>query len=324
MDVSIYLYDANGKDQEIGLDEVNLRKVGKHQLLWINVLRRDEAVVKKVFEVLQMEDFPLKSVLDAKERPKIDVFENYFRFFIVSVESENFEKIEKIPIDIVVGKNFIVTVHEGEVGYFGEFRDREKGETSIGELDAESFLATLLDLHIVSYFRALEEIDKAVDEMDEKILEKDLDAEKFLSEMVRLRQSVTNLRRWFLPHRDVFYSLSRPDFQQISESDSADNFRQLSEHFEHAFDAIESSRDTVLSLFELYATKSAQLNNDLIQRLTFITLIVGFLGVIAGIFGMNFEADEVFKKENGFWIALIAMLIISVGLTILAKFKKWI
>ena len=324
MDTGIYLYDANGKDKEIELEEVNLEQLDEHQLLWINVLSRNENTVKEVFGKLQLKDFSLKSVLDEKERPKIDVFEDYFRFFIVSVESKSFDQIKKIPIDIVVGKNFIVTVHEGKVDYFDEFRDREKGKTNIGELDAESFLVTLLDLHIVSYFRALEEIDKEVDDLDERVLQKDLDTDEFLSEMVQLRQAVTNLRRWFLPHRDVFYALSRPDFQQIADSDSANGFRQLNDHFEHAFSAIEASRETVLSLFDLYATKSAQTTNDLVQRLTFITLIVGFLGVVAGTLGMNFEVDEVFKAEYGFWITLGAMLLTAIGLTILAKFKKWI
>lgn len=324
MDAAVYLYDASGKDREITLDEANLEQVREDQLLWINILKREENTVKKAFEKLDLENVPLKSVLGDKERPKLEVYEKFFRLFIVSVESKDSEKIRRIPIDIIAGKSFVVTIHEGEVDYFCEFRDREKGETNIGELDAESFLATLLDLHIVSYFRALEEIEKEVDELDDRILKKDLDTNEFLSEMVEMRQSVTNLRRWFLPHRNVFYALARPDFQQIAESDSADNFRQLNEHFEHAFDAIEASRETVLSLFDLYATKSAQLTNELVQRLTFITLIIGVLGVVAGIFGMNFEADEIFKAENGFWISLGGMVLLAVSLTILAKFKKWI
>lgn len=324
MDTAIYLYDASGKDKEIGLDEVNLKGLKERQLLWINILQRDEATVKKVFGKLQIEYVPLKSILGDKERPKLEVFENFFRLFIVSVESESFDQIKRVPVDIIVGKNFVVTISEGEVDYFGEFRDRENGETHIGKLDAENFIATLLDLHIVSYFRALEEVEKQIDEMDEKILQKDLDTDKFLSEMVQLRQNVTSLRRCFLPHRDVFYALARPDFQQIAESDSADSFRQLNDHFEHAFDAIEASRQTVLSLFDLYSTKSAQITNDLVQRLTFITMIVGFLGVVAGIFGMNFDADEVFKFENGFWLSLGGMAVIAIALTILAKLKKWI
>lgn len=324
METAIYLYDANGEDREIKLEEVDLESLSEHQLLWINVLKRDESLLKQVFQQLQLDNVPLKNILSEPKRPKIDVFDKFFRLFIVSIESKSFDQIKRVPIDIIAGENFVVTIHDGDVDYLCEFRERENGETNIGELDAESFLATILDLHIVSYFRSLEEVEKKVDEMDDRVLQKNLNTDDFMKEMVKMRQVVTNLRRWFLPHRDIFYALARPDFIRIAQSDSADSFRQLNEHFEHAFDAIEASRDTVLSLFELFATKSAQTTNDLVQSLTFITLVIGVLGVIAGTLGMNFEADEVFKRENGFWLALGAMLLLALGLTILARVKKWI
>ena len=97
----------------------------------------------------------------------------------------------------------------------------------------------------------------------------------------------------------------------------------LNVHFENAVDAIESARDTVLSLFELYATKSAQTTNDLVQRLTFLTLIIGTLGVVAGVFGMNFEEDF-FYWPFGFWVTLGGMFFGAVGLSLLARIKRWI
>ncbi|NJM54044.1 MAG: hypothetical protein HC846_12080 [Blastocatellia bacterium] len=172
MDTTIYLYDADGRDREIGLDEVNPQQINERQLLWINVLSREESEVKKVFEKLQLKDVPLKKILNDQERPKIEIFEDFFRFFIVSVESEKGKSPERTAIDIIVGNHLIVTIHEGDVDYFCEFRDREKGETNIGELDAESFIATLLDLHIVSYFRALEKVEDAVDKLDDHVLKK--------------------------------------------------------------------------------------------------------------------------------------------------------
>ena len=160
--------------------------------------------------------------------------------------------------------------------------------------------------------------------MDEEILRKDLEDEQFLKQMVRLRGEVSKLRRWFLPHRDVFYSLARPDFKEIADSDSFENFKTLNEHFESAVDSIESSRDTVLSLFDLYTTKNSHLMNRTVKRLTFITLMVGGLGAIAGVWGMNFEVEYFKMAETGFWMTITAMCVLTLGLTFLAKMKKWI
>jgi magnesium transporter len=324
LEVAVYLYDAKGCDEEIKLKDANPAKLNDKQLLWVDVLKRDSETIERVVAALKIEDAPVKGILDVSERPKIDKFENFYRFFIVSVRADDNDKLERVPIDFLVGKNYVVTIHDGDVEYFKEFRKREKGETQIGELDAESFIATLLDWHIVSYFRALEKLEQKVDRLDERILRKDLDEEEFLHEVVALRRAASKLRRWFLPHRDVFYALSRSDFTQISQSDSVEHFLRLNHHFESAVDAIEHSRDTIISIFELYATKNAHRMNNAMQRLTFITLIAGALGVIAGTFGMNFEVGYFKMAETGFWLTIGGMTILVITVTILAKFKRWI
>lgn len=321
--VKAYLYDAAGHDEEVSVDDIDVDKLEEHQLLWVMILERDPDLLAKITASLKVEGVPCRKVVDDSVRPDIDRFETFFRFCVDSVVTKKDEPPERLMVDYIVGKNFIVTVHEGEVGYFEEFRKREKGETPIGELDAESFLATLLDLNIVSYFRALEELERRVDEIDERILRRDMDTQDFLTEMVRLRRDVSKLRRWLLPHRDVFYSLSRADFHQIAESDSGDQYTMLNQHFDNAVEAVENSRETVLGAFDLYATKSAQMTNIFVQRLTFLTLITGSVAVIAGVMGMNFKAD-IFDAENGFWVTVAGLVLLSVALTVFARFRKWI
>lgn len=319
-----YLFDAKGIDKELKLEEVDLERIRSNQLLWINILGREREIIEQAVGVLGIKNVPIKSILNLTDRPTVDIFENFYRFYIVSVKMNDQGHIKRVPIDFLVGKNYVITIHDEEIEYFKHFSELEKGETHIGDLDVESFIAALLDLHIVSYFCVLEDIEKKVDRLDERVLKTDIETDEFLREMVSLRKTTSKLRQWFLPHRDVFYALSRPDFQRISQSDSAEHFRMLNQHFENAVDSIESARDTVIGLFDLYATKSTQLTNRLVQRLTFTTLIIGALGVIAGIFGMNFEADDVFKFSNGFWMTVGGMLILATTVSIIAKLKRWI
>lgn len=321
--VKAYLYDAKGHDEEVSLDEIDVEQLKENQLLWVNVHKRDEKVLGKVTTALKVADVPCKAVVRDAGLLDIDRFETFFRFCVDSVITRENESPQRLMVDYIVGKNFVVTVHEGEVEYFTEFRKREKGETPLGKLDAESFLATLLDLNVVSYFRAVDELERRVDMMDEGVLKKDFDTEDFLKHMVGLRRDVSKLRRWLVPHREIFYALTRADFHQVAESEAAEQYKMLNQHFESAVDAVENSRDTVLSVFELYATKSAQLTNTFVQRLTFLTLLTGSLAVIAGILGMNFKAD-IFDLENGFWFTVIGLVVVAIGLTIYARFRRWI
>ena len=190
-------------------------------------------------------------------------------------------------------------------------------------MTTEGFVASLLDMHIVTYYRAVENIEKLVDEFDEQILTSELADDEFFSQMVGLRRDVSKLRRWLMPHRDVFYALARPDFEQFAESGSAGHFEHLGNHFENAVDAVESLRDTVLSLFDLYTTRASHRMNDLMKRLTFVTIVFGAMSVIVGALGMNFEIGF-FKMNSGFWWTLIGMGVLALILLIAGKIKDWI
>jgi magnesium transporter len=320
----VYLFDAKGNNKELDLEEVELAKIKTNQLLWINILGREKETIAEAVSNLGLKNVPLNKVLLTSERPKIEIFEDFYRFFIVSVKISKEGEIGRIPIDFLVGKNYVITVNDGDVEFFDELANREKSESHLGELDAESFVAMLLDLHIVTYFRALEEIEGKVDKLDHRILKTDIQDHEILTEMVSLRKRVSMLRRWLLPHRDVFYAFARPDFQRIAQSDSAEQFKLLNSHFESAVDAIESARDTVLSLFDLFTSKTSQKMNRIMQRLTFITLLVGTLGAIAGVWGMNFEVSYFKSAETGFWTTIGIMGVLTVVLSVAAWIRGWL
>lgn len=323
MEIKAYLYDSNGEDREIEYASGIRERLSEDQLLWINILKREKSLIERVIKDLKFENAPVREFLNTDERPKLDKYENYYRLFINSVSITKKSRLNRVPIDFLIGKNTVITIQDGEVDYFAEFRELEEGERHIGEMDAETFVATLLDLHIVTFFRAVELIERDVDNFDEEILTSDLDDEEFFAQMLGLRRDVSKLRKWLLPHRDVFYALARPDFERIAESESAGHFQNLNRRFESAVNAIEDLRDTVLSLFDLYATHTSHLTNDLMRRLTFATIMFGAMGVIVGALGMNFDAGF-FDTRNGFWIALLGLGLFSFTLILTARFRKWI
>lgn len=324
MKLKAYLFNADGDNKEVEITDDICRRLEEKQLLWINIVERDKETIEAAMKTLRFHKAPIEKLLSERERPNLDKFENYYRLFINSVELSGEDDLRRVPIDFLVAKNIVVSIQNGEVEYFEEFRNLEPGERHIGEMDAESFIATLLDLHVVSYYKAVEKIEQLVDKFDEHILTSELKDEDFFSQMVGIRRDVSKLRKWLMPHRDVFYALSRPDFRQIAQSDSAEHFEHLNQHFEGAIDSVENLRDTVLSLFDLYTTRASHRMNDLMKRLTFATIIFGALSVIAGVLGMNFEADEIFKIRDGFWVALLGMGLLALTIITIAKIRKLI
>lgn len=325
MALQAYLYDADGSDREVKLDESLVAHLTERQLLWVDVLGVERDDLEQVASLLKLHRESVRTVLNPVGRPRLDHYGSYFQINVVALNEEGKEtsNYKPISLDFFSGPNYVVTVHNEEVTYLREFRERDKGDSQLGELSSEAFVAALLDWHLATYFRVLENLETQVDRLDEEVLGRDASRD-YLAKLVGLRRRVSRLHRLLAPHRDVFYALSRPDFTPIADSESAAHFRTLNDRFERAVDAIENARDLVLGSFELFATRTSQTTNDVMRILTVVTLAVGTMGVIAGVMGMNFELSFFKAGPVGFWEVVGGMVLILSSTLVFAKFKHWL
>jgi len=62
----------------------------------------------------------------------------------------------------------------------------------------------------------------------------------------------------------------------------------------------------------------------MVRRLTFLSVMLGIVGAVAGIFGMNFDTRIAHMGEAGFWAVLTAVALFLASLTLLAGWRKWL
>jgi magnesium/cobalt transport protein CorA len=323
MSVQAYLFNADGTDQEIEFTEKVVKKLTDRQLLWVDIVGRQEDDVDGVATILKLHKRSVTNLLNPVERPRLTIYGDYFHVYAVAVRQEKKPEYDAVPLDLICGRNYVITLHPKEVEFLEDFRSQIQGDTELGRLTAESLVATLLEWHINSYFRALEKLEDGVDKLDEEILSSSPER-SFIPELVGLRSRVSHLRRLLAPHRDVFYALSRPDFALLADSESAPHFSTLNDRFERAMDSIETARDLVISSFDLLTTRTAEYTNDVMKVLTFATVLLGATGVIAGILGMNFEMAFFKSGATGFWFVIFGMLLLIAGAIALGKRKGWL
>jgi magnesium transporter len=323
MSLQAYLYNADGTDQEVEFNEKIVKKLNDRQLLWVDITGREEEDVESVASILKLNKQSVKNLLNPVDRPRLDIYGDYFQIYAIALEQEKKNKYKPVPLDLFCGANYVVTVHPEGIEFLKDFKDQIKGDTKMGMLTAESLVASLLEWHITSYFRVLEKLEIEVDKLDEEILGSSPER-SFLPELIKLRNRVSRLRRLLAPHRDVFYALARPDFVLLADSESAPHFKTLNDRFERAMDSIEAARDLVISSFDLLTTRTAEYTNDVMKVLTFATVLLGATGVIAGILGMNFEMEFFKSGSIGFWSVISGMIFLTVGSIIFAKLKGWL
>ena len=107
-------------------------------------------------------------------------------------------------------------------------------------------------------------------------------------------------------------------------SDEADHFRALDRRFERTIEAVDHARDLINGSFEPVTTRTAESTNHLVPRLTFVTMVLGAVGALAGVLGMNFETPYFQTGPVGFWTVIALMGALIAGAIVLARRNDWV
>lgn len=320
MTVRAILYDAEGHDKEVSLSDDLSYVLNDSRLLWMDLTDARHVEVAPMLKMFEIDAAALEG--EATSGVTLRHFDKYFCVSALSVRSEN-QLLVAEPVQFVVGSNFIISLHPESMQVFSDFVTQNKFHTRLGELSAATFFSTLLDWILARYFSAGETIEDQLDELDLRALGSNFDSD-FLVKLSAIRQQVASLRRWLVLHRDVFHALARPDFSKAAEIASPRHFKLLAERFERAVDAVEATRNLVMSSYELFSTGISQRTNETMRILTFYTVLLGSLAVISGVLGMNIE-PTFFKSGNaGFAAAVIGMLALSVTAIIIGRKRGWL
>jgi Mg2+ and Co2+ transporter CorA len=240
----------------------------------------------------------------------------------VAVRHNGNLSFDGIRIGLLAGRNFVVTMRREPVEFLEALRKRERGDTDLGSLTAESFAASLLDWHLSTYFEAVSAFEASVERLEVDILSGS--SAQRLEELQKLRRCASRLRQMLSPHRSLFAALARPDFRPQKDGKSNPHFLILDTHFERAMDMVANTRELVIGSFELFTSHTAWRTNEVIRVLTFFTVLLGALAVIAGVLGMNFDAAFFKTSTRGFWAVLAGMGALALIATLVARRRRWI
>jgi magnesium transporter len=318
MNVTTRLFDADGTDDEVDLDASTVERLTDRQLLWVDIHGAADEELRSVGESLGFQQQTVRNLLEPIGRPRFDVLDGYFELNVVGLDDDE----NPLSLDLVAGTNWVATIHRDRVPFIDEFRQRLAPDTELGLLTAASFVAALLDWQVGTFFGSVDELEHAVDKLDERAL-LERDREDVLRDMIRMRRRIGQIRRTLTPHREVFAALARPDFELVASSESAPYFRALVDRLERAISSVENARELLIGSFDIFMSTTGQRTNDVMRILTIISVILLPAVVLAGVMGMNFRV-AFFDEPALFWVVVGVMVVVALIVLAVARRERWI
>ena len=307
--VTIVVYDAaDFTEKVLSDDELATFKIDDYtkanKMLWLNIHGvHDAALIKQVGDLFQLHPLVQEDILNTEQRPKLDEFDDYLFF-----ESRSFKydktnmAVDSEQVSFVLGHNYLLTFQERSTGIFEPVRTRMRASRAhIRELGVDYLAYALLDSVVDRYFSVLEDVNDASEALEDLLLRKPSNAE--LHSIHQLKHVSIELRRAVWPLREVINSLIRNE-NDFFKPATMPYLRDVYDHTVNFIESLESIRDTLSSMMDIYMASVSQRVNLELRALTVVAMLFMPATLIAGIFGMNFHEMPWLAEKNGFWWAM--------------------
>jgi magnesium transporter len=320
------LIDYDGHSiEERGIQKVEevFECLENKRVSWIDVSGLgDVELLRQLGRHFRIHPLALEDVLSTGQRPKVDEYDGQLFILLQMVYEDEDEEIVFEQVSLVVGKEFVITIQEmSGRDVFDPVRQRLREGGGNARFMGSDYLAyALIDAVVDHFFPIVESLGESIEDMQESLLE--LPTREKLEGVHDFRKALSQLRRAVWPARDVCARLWRDETGLISDRtkpflrDSYDNTMSI-------IDLLESYRDAIRNVMDLYISSLSMRTNEVMRVLTIISTIFIPLTFLVGVYGMNFEHMPELHSEYGYVGIWTVMLAVALGMVAFFKHRKW-
>lgn len=320
MDYSIGKYD----EKEIKNVEDCFSLKRRPSVSWINIDGLHEIdIIEKIGKCFDIHPLVLEDILDTEQRPKMEDYEKFFFLVLKMLYVEDkTQEVHSEQVSLILGNNYVISFQETIGDVFDNVRERiRKSKGRIRKMGADYLAYALMDAIVDNYYVILEKIGEKIESMQEDIIT-DPNPET-LQHIYKLKRDMIYLRKSVWPLREVINNLLRGESKLIKKSTNI-YLRDLYDHTIQVVDTIETYRDMVSGMLDIYMSSISNKMNEVMKVLTIFAAIFIPLTFIAGVYGMNFQYMPELTIPWAYPAIWIAMILVGISLFGYFKHKKWI
>ena len=294
-------------------------------LTWINLDGlHDPDWLTRLGDIFHLHPLVLEDIAHTGQRPKLDELDGAL-FVVLKMLRYNEEEriIEDEQVSFVLTKNTLLTFQEKSGGdVFDEVRRRLlAGNGKLAKSGPDYLMYALIDAVVDNYFVVLERMGEDIEEVEEALLESPTPDE--LETIHGLRREALFLRRFIWPLREVLARLDKGGTPLIKDTTLV-YLRDLYDHTIQVMDTVETFRDMLSGMLDLYLSNVSLKLNETMKVLTMISTIFIPLSFLASLYGMNFRHMPELETAYGYYVVLGVMACSVTGMVLFFRRKGWL
>ncbi|GAA0893227.1 magnesium/cobalt transporter CorA [Fulvivirga kasyanovii] len=303
-----------------------LEQLSPDRVNWVNIDGlHNVKLIEEIGEHFKLHPLLMEDVLNTEHRPKAEEYEHQIFFTLKTLYNLTDVDITYEQISFVLGKDYLLSFQEKEGDLFEGFRDRLRqtgpGKNRARSRSADYLFYRLVDTIVDSYYIILEKVGERIDVLEDEVY--DEPTKKTLHDIQQLKRELIFLRKTVYPLREALSKITKGEYHLIKK-DTLPFFSDVYDHTIHVIETLETYRDLVTNLTDMYMTSISNKMNEVMKVLTIMATIFIPLTFIAGVYGMNFQHMPELNWKYGYPAVWGIMIATSIAMIIYFKRKKWL
>ncbi|HEY6001044.1 MAG TPA: magnesium/cobalt transporter CorA [bacterium] len=316
------IYDAAGyEEREIHAVEETFPAPDERRTVWINVDGVHEATVLERYGArFGLHPLLLEDIAHTGQRPKLESYGDHLFMDLNVFHLAEGDEIHAEQISLVLGNGWLLSFNEQPQPWARPLRERLRTDKGHCRAHGADYVAySILDAVVDDYYVVLEKVGDRIEDLEEELMAAPTTAT--LHAVYALKREVIGLRKSIWPLRELIGGLQRE--RDLVREGTQVYLRDLYDHAVQVLDTVETYRDILAGMLDIYLSSVSNRMNEVMKVLTVIATIFIPLTFVAGIYGMNFEHMPELSWRYGY--AFFWAIILAIGAGMLAYFrrKKW-
>lgn len=290
--------------------------------LWVHLDRTKARAQEWIRSESGLDPTVAESLLAEETRPRV---QEHGEGVLVILRGINMnpgaEPDELIAIRMWLEPTRIITLRQFRFRTIAALRAR--AQQGSAPATAGAFLSTVANSLVNNMSPSIQNLEERLDEIEEQMLERDTDDERWRSQLATIRRQAIAYRRHIVPQRDALSRLVHQPPAMLSTRDQAE-LRVAMEQSTRVAETLEELRDrAAVTQDEMRARHEARVGRT-VYMLTIVATIALPLGIFTGLLGINVGGMPMEDSAWGFAVACLIMVLIAASLVGLFKRMKWL
>lgn len=264
-----------------------------------------------------------EDILNTAQRPKIEDYGDYLFVVLKAFWAEKETDIlMSEQISILFGASYVISFQESQRDLFEPIRNRiNSSQSRIRRQGADYLAYALVDIIVDNYFVILETLGEKIELLEEDLVVQP--GQEALKEIHFLKRQMLFFRKAIWPLRETIGSLSRGESPLVKDTTLL-YIRDVYDHTIQAIDTLETYRDIISGMLDIYLSSISNRMNQVMKVLTVISTIFIPLTFIVGVYGMNFKYMPELEWEWGYPAVWLLMLFVFLAMLQFFRTRKWL